>query len=328
MRRRDGRGTVSATERNRPVTVGGVAVSPGRRRQVDIPAGRLVTGAELSLPAAVVNGRNAGPHIWLTGVVHGDEVMGAEIVRRVLATLTPATLSGCVVALPIVNLFGFMEGSRYLPDRRDLNRSFPGSGRGSFAGRLARLVMDEIVTHAEFGIDYHTGSNHRTNLPQIRADLDDDRTLELARHFGTPVIVHSRVRNGSLRFAATALGKRVLVYEAGEANRFDEDSIAMGVAGTRRVMAALGMIRAATETSEPVAVRTSSWVRARRSGICVLRTRLGARVDKGEVLGEIRDALGGRPTMVRASHSGTIIGMSRDPVVNRGEALVHIGHDQ
>lgn len=318
---------MSNTDRNVPVTVAGVTVRPGRRSKLDIPAGRLVTGTELSIPAAVVNGRKPGPHVWLTGVIHGDEVMGAEIIRRVLAAIEPATLGGCVIAVPIVNVFGFIEGSRYLPDRRDLNRSFPGSARGSLAGRLARLVMDHVVANADIGIDFHTGTDHRFNLAQVRGNLEDDETMRLARHFGTPVVVHARLRDGSLRSAATALGKTVLVYEAGEAYRFSEQGIASGVAGTLRVLEALGMIGSAPPRPRrrPAVVRSTTWVRARRSGICLLDVQPGDRMEKGQKLGEIRDALGGRPTVVRAPESGIAIGVTRDPVVNRGEALVNLG---
>ena len=318
---------MSNTDRNVPVTVAGVTVPPGRRRQLDIPAGRLVTGTELSIPAAVVNGRKPGPHVWLTGVIHGDEVMGAEIIRRVLASVEPATLGGCVIAVPIVNVFGFIEGSRYLPDRRDLNRSFPGSARGSLAGRLARLVMDHVVANADIGIDFHTGTDHRFNLAQVRANLDDDETMRLANEFGTSVVVHARLRDGSLRSAATALGKQVLVYEAGEAYRFNEQGIEAGVTGTLRVLGALGMINAtpALPRRSPVVVHTMTWVRARRSGICLLDVQPGDRLEKGQKLGEIRDALGGRPTTVRAPETGIALGVTRDPVVNRGEALVNVG---
>lgn len=310
---------------NGPVVVAGVDVLPGQRRILDIPAGRLVTGSELTIPAAVVNGRHAGPRLSLTAAVHGDELNGIESVRRVIEQLSPRTLYGSVVAVPIVNVFGFIEGSRYLPDRRDLNRSFPGSRRGSLAGRLARLIMDQVIAPADVTVDLHTGSDHRSNLPQIRADLDDSETRRLATAFGAPLTLHARTRDGSLRQTATEMGKTVLMFEGGEAHRFDEDAIAIAAAGVRRVMAAMGMIPSQQDPAPTtVEARTSSWIRARRAGILRLRTSVGDLVEAGQPIGEIGDAIGGRPTRVTPRQSGIIIGMRLNPLVNRGDALVHI----
>jgi predicted deacylase len=261
----------------------------------------------------------------LTGAVHGDELNGVETIRRLIEQIDPGAVAGSVIAVPIVNVFGFIEGSRYLPDRRDLNRAFPGSRRGSLAGRLARLVIDHVVRDGDVGIDFHTGSDHRINLPQIRADLEDPETRLLARAFGAPVILHSRVRDGSLRQAATELGKTVLVCEAGQPHRFDPEAVRAGIEGTERVMAAIGMVPATgPPATTSIEARASSWVRARRAGIVRLRTSLGSQVEAGEALGEIGDALGGRPTRITARTAGWVIGLSQNPLVNRGDALVHI----
>ncbi len=231
-----------------------------------------------------------------------------------------------MLAVPIVNVFGFIEGTRDLPDRRDLNRSFPGSVRGSLASRLARLIIDHVVRDSDIGIDFHTGSDHRVNLPQIRADLDDPETRRIAFAFGAPVAVHAKLRDGSLRQAATELGKTVLVYEAGQAHRFDANAIDTAIEGTKRVMAATGMIAGRPRASSPIEGRSSGWIRARRAGILRLRTTLGARVESGDLVGEIGDALGGRPAKVTAPRSGWVIGLTRNPLVNRGDALIHIVH--
>ncbi|WP_051063451.1 succinylglutamate desuccinylase/aspartoacylase family protein, partial [Ilumatobacter nonamiensis] len=212
--------------RRRPsFSIGDLDVAAGRSAIGQLPISRLVTGNQISIPINVFHGRNEGPVIWLSAAVHGDEIAGVEIIRRALSTIVPRTLAGTIVAVPIVNVHGFLSGDRYLPDRRDLNRSFPGSPGGSLAARVANIFMTEIVQRCDVGIDLHTGSDHRTNLPQIRADLDDPRTRDLAIAFGAPLIMHAKLRDGSMRAAATATGSTVLLYEGGEAWRFDREAI-------------------------------------------------------------------------------------------------------
>lgn len=302
---------------------------PGERRRCQLRVARLPTDTWLSIPVEVVNGPTRGPALWLTAAVHGDEVNGVEIIGRVLAQVDPKTLHGTLVAVPIVNVFGFIGQQRYLPDRRDLNRSFPGSLKGSLASRLARLLVDEVVMHCTHGIDLHTGSHHRTNLAQVRADLDDPETLALARAFGCQVMVHANTRDGSLRKTAADCGNRVLLFEGGEALRFNEDAIAAGTVGVLRVMRALGMIDGGPPPPDRPSqlVRKSRWLRARRAGILHLRAKVGDRVDKGAELGVIHDTFGRRVSTVRARRSGTVIGQTLNPLVTQGDALIHIGLD-
>jgi predicted deacylase len=258
--------------------IGNVKVRPGLAREVGLPIARLVTGADVSLPVHVIHGRTGGPTVWLNVALHGDEVIGVEVIRRVMAQVSPKTIRGTLLAVPITNVLGFMAGDRYLPDRRDLNRSFPGSARGSLAGRIAHLFMTEIVDKCEVGIDLHTGSDRRSNLPQVRCDLDDPQTRELAEAFGAPVIFHAKLRDGSLRYAARERGARVLLYEGGEAWRFDEYAIDAGVRGVLRVLAHLGMIDPVVDVPETPSLvcRRSGWVRARRTGILQMEVQLGA----------------------------------------------------
>lgn len=313
-------------ERKPPIVVGGVPVPPGRVRRLELPVATLPTGSGLSIPVAVVNGRHPGPTVWVSGAIHGDEINGVEIVRRVLRHLDARTLRGTVLAVPVVNVFGFLGESRYLPDGRDLNRSFPGSRRGSLTARLARLFLDEIVRRCEVGIDLHTAASHRINVPHVRADLDDPETTRLTKAFGTPFAVHAQLRDGSVREAATRLGIRVLVYEAGQVNRFDDDGIRTGVHGVLRTFEALGLGSWDTPPPiDPIDIRTTTWIRARRAGIATVSVDLGDRVEKGEKLGEIGDTLGGRPTQVSAPVSGWVIAKSQSPLVSQGDALVHIG---
>ena len=306
--------------------IGTVRIRPGTARAVELPITRLVTGAEMTLPVRVVHGREEGPTVWITAATHGDEVVGVEVVRRVLARLDPKSFRGTLVAVPIVNVFGFTAGNRYLPDRRDLNRSFPGSPRGSLASRIAHLLMTEVVGRGEVGIDLHTGAFGRTNLPQVRADLDDPRTRWLAEAFGAPVMIGAKLRDGSLRAAAREQGTAVLLYEGGEAWRFDEWAIDAGVSGVRRVLAALGMVGVNGDATGPTSLVSwsSGWVRARSTGILQLDAALGQRVEQGERLGALSNSFGKTLRLVHADRSGIVIGRSTTPLVNNGDALIHI----
>lgn len=306
--------------------IGGVPVRCGQRQRLEVPVARLPTETWLSLPVEVVHGSRPGPRIWLSAAVHGDEINGVEIIRQVLERLDPEALRGAVIAVPIVNVYGFIDQSRYLPDRRDLNRSFPGSARGSLAARLAHLFMTEVVSPCAYGIDLHTGSNHRTNLPQLRANLRDPEARRLAEAFGAPVVIDAHSRDGSLRQAAAERGIHVLVYEAGEPLRFDPEGIQLGVRGILRVLSAL-RIRRRTKRSKPrpfCTVSQSRWIRARQSGILRLETQLGERVQRRQRLGSIANAFGDNLISVKAPFDGLIIGHTNNPLVNQGDAVVHL----
>ena len=309
-----------------PFTFGGTSIRPGRREHVDLPAGRLPSGTELSLPIQVVHGVEPGPTIWLSGAIHGDEIVGVEIIRQTLERIDEDRLVGTVIAAPVVNVFGFVAESRYLPDRRDLNRSFPGSKRGPLAGRLARLFLDEVVSVSDVGIDYHAGSDDRTNLPQVRGNMNDAGTRELAVAFGAPLFVHSKTIRGTLRATAVQRGKRVLLFEGGEPRRFSPEAVEAGVAGTLRVLGALGMIGDAPRAPDtpPRESRKTTWVRAPRGGIFRLETRLGAAVRRGERLGIISGPSGRGGHEVRANATGIVMGHAVNPLVHQGDGLLHI----
>ena len=305
--------------------MGTVRIRPGQARALELPITRLVTGADVSLPVRVVHGREDGPTVWVDAAIHGDEVVGVEVIRQVLAGLDPKTFRGTLIAVPIVNVLGFMNGDRYLPDRRDLNRSFPGSARGSLASRIAHLFMSEVVAKCEVGIDLHTGADRRSNLPQVRADLDDPRTRELAEAFGAPVMLHAKIRDGSLRHAARERGATVLLYEGGENLRMDGYAVDAGVAGVRGVLGALGMTDPAEPPERPSReCRVSGWVRARRTGIFDLDVALGQEVVDGERMGSLHDSFGKTLAAVYANRTGVVIGRNEAPLVNSGDALVHI----
>ena len=326
MQKQERRKTGLKASPRAPFEINGVMAPAGKLTQVELRLARLPTGMWMSLPVGVLHGKHEGPVIWVSAAIHGDELNGVPIIRHLLDAIDPRRLSGTVLAVPVVNVQGLIQESRYLPDRRDLNRCFPGSKRGSSAAQLANLFMTEIVARCELGLDLHTGSGGRTNLPQLRCDLDEPGTLRLAREFGAPVLLHSRLRDGSLRAAARELDKIVLVYEAGEASRFSLRAIEIGVEGTLRVMQSLGMIEdvVAPPKVAPRISRASSWARARRTGFCEMTVRLGTEVAEGESVAVVFDALGRDRSPVKAKHHGIVIGHVTSPLVHRGDAVAHI----
>lgn len=315
----------SPRSRRPPFTIADQTITAGRRGKLELPIARLMSGTPVALPVLVLHGRHDGPTIWLSAVVHGDELCGVEIIRRVLERIDTGELRGTIIAVPIVNVHGFNTGDRYLPDRRDLNRAFPGSPRGPLASRVANLMMTEVIGRCEVGIDLHTGSDHRINLPQIRGDLDNPAVLRLAQAFAAPVSLHARVRDRSMREAATEAGATVLLYEGGEAHRFDETSIVAGTEGCLRVLAHLDMIdQAPPAMAETTLTRSSKWMRAMRSGILHLDVGLGDAVATGEVLSTVHDPFGKRLGTVKSRTTGVVIGHTQHPLVNRGDAVVHV----
>lgn len=266
--------------------------------------------------------------VFISAAIHGDELNGVEIIRRVLATKMLARISGTVLAIPVVNAYGLAQQSRYLPDRRDLNRSFPGNESGSLASRLAHLFSQEIIGRSHYGIDLHTGSGHRSNLPQIRADLEDEETHRLAKSFGVPVILNSAQREGSMRSTGCDQGVKVLLYEAGEALRFDELSIRAGVAGVFSVLRELGMLRASSKRSaehrDPYVASSSRWERAPESGMLRARAKLGARVKRHDTLGFIYDPATDTQNPIQSRSAGIVIGRLELPVAHEGDAVFHI----
>lgn len=312
----------------RELIIGGVSIKPGSRQSIELPVAQLHTHTPLTMPVQIIRGTRDGPVLFVSAAIHGDELNGVEIIRRLLQHKGLSRLRGTLIAIPIVNVYGVIHHSRYLPDRRDLNRSFPGSDHGSLASRIADLFMSEIVANCTHGIDIHTGALHRENLPQIRANLEHEETERLAHAFGVPVILNSDLRDGSLRQAAADCGIPMLLYEAGQALRFDELSIRAGVRGLISVMRELGMMSAGRSRSkgkiEPLVARSSHWVRAPDSGIFRAFTPLGARVRRGELLGVVDSPYGESEVEVLASYSGLVIGRTNLPLINEGDALFHI----
>ncbi|MEO1419573.1 MAG: succinylglutamate desuccinylase/aspartoacylase family protein [Pseudomonadota bacterium] len=317
----------TSRERNqRVIRLGGYDIGPGERRSVALPVTDLYTHTQMSMPVEVVNGKRPGPALLVSAAIHGDEINGVEIVRRLLTTAALDKIRGTLIAVPIVNVLGFLNLSRYLPDRRDLNRCFPGSSKGSAASRLAHRFCEQILQQVDVAIDLHTAAVHRTNLAQIRVTAGDEKARALADAFAAPVIVASEVREGSLRAEAERQKIPIIVYEAGEALRFDESSIRAGVRGIRRVMRQLKMLpgRPPASFGEPVLAHDSAWVRAPQSGILVSAVKLGERVKRGQTVATISDPVGADQTAVTSPHDGVVIGRVQLPLVHAGDALCHI----
>ena len=311
------------------LTVAGVKIKPGSQAAVRIPVARLYTHTEMAMPVHVLHGRREGPRLFVCGAVHGDEILGTEIIRRLIQRKRLKSIRGTLLAVPVVNVYGFLQHSRYSPDRRDLNRFFPGSEKGSLTSQLAGTFMEEVVRGSTHGIDLHAGSNYRSNLPQVRAAIDDPETLRLAKSFKVPVIINAKTREGSLRQAAIEMGVTTLLYEAGEALRFDEMAIRAGVRGIISVMDELGMLkakRAAASEIDPLVADTTSWIRAPASGILKMNVPLGERVTRNSKIGDIADPFGGEETNIRSPVSGMVIGRLNMPLVHQGDAVIHIAH--
>ena len=309
-----------------PYEIGGKAVQPGYEATVNIQIANLSTAVPVSLPIRVVHGRDDGPTLFVSAAVHGDEIVGVEIIRRLLRRVTGHRINGTLLLVPVVNIFGFVTHDRYLPDRRDLNRSFPGNANGSLAAQLANAFRSEVVKRSDFGIDLHSAAVHRTNYPQIRVSADSPKAAEMALAFSPPAIITAPLRDGSLREFARADGVEMLLYEAGEALRFDEFAIRIGVRGILRVMAQMGMIDRQPEPEEfqPVLSHKTSWLRSPQGGIFVAQPHAGALVEEGDVLGTVSNPFGDDMVELHAPFSGMIIGEAMLPVVNRGDALFHI----
>ena len=308
-------------------TIQGQHCYPATIKTIHIPLPSLYDLTNVSLPVHVICGRKQGPTLCVTAAIHGDEINGIEILRRLLKKSGLRKISGNLIVIPIVNVYGFLYQKRHLMDRRDLNRSFPGSAGGSIASRLANLICTELLILATHVIDLHTGSNHRFNLPQIRTNLDMPENETLALAFNSPVILHSSYRDGSFREYANEIGIPFLLYEAGEALRFDELSIRTGLNGILSVMAHLGMISAGryrVKHFTPLISRHSSWIRAPQSGILRVLKKVGHKIIKGQAIAIISNPANQQEYKLQTPFSGIIIGDNKLPLIHEGEALFHI----
>jgi predicted deacylase len=312
----------------RPIHLGNNEILPGSNSKTSYSVGNLPSGTRVAIQMDVFRSNKPGPHVLIIGGVHGDEVNGVEIVRRTLEKNLFHNLSlGSVIAVPLINVHGFINFSRDVPDGKDVNRSFPGTLAGSLASRVARIISKNVFPQVDVIIDNHSGGQTRYNYPQVRITRGDTQSYELAKAFKAPFIIHKPALRGSLRKTAKLADKMCLIYEGGEALRLDGFSIARGIGGIERTLQYLGMLSGvADEEREPVEIQHASWVRASHAGLFLWTKSSGARVRKGEPLGNIGDPYGTRRVVVLAPREGYIIGHTNAPVVGQGDALFHIGY--
>ncbi|NNC90121.1 MAG: succinylglutamate desuccinylase/aspartoacylase family protein [Akkermansiaceae bacterium] len=308
--------------------LGGMEVAPGERAAVDLPVGSMTGHAPVALPVVVARGKKPGPTLLVSACLHGDEINGAEIVRRLLLAPALKRMRGTLLAAPVLNMPAFLTRSRYLPDRRDLNRLFPGATAGSLGARLAKVIHQTLIPRADAVVDLHTGAINRPNLPQIRVSPNDKESMRLAKAFGAPVILVAQRREGSFRDACAAAGKPFVLFESGEAGRLEAASIRFGLRGVMTVMRHLEMLppRKGGEPKPPpmVVCRKSSWERATAGGLFTPMTSLGKAVHEGESLGFVADPFGAEEFPVMASRDGIVVGRTNEGLVDEGDALFHI----
>jgi len=309
------------------VRILGTSVKPGERHVLDLQVARLYTRTSVEIPVVVERGPKDGPTLLLLAGVHGDEINGIDTVRRILRDLKERPLvRGTLVAIPILNVFGFLAMRRELPDGRDLNRYFPGSSKGSLASRLAYALVQEVLPAVDVVIDLHSGADQRHNHPHLRYTEGDEGSLELAHVFDPPLVLQAAIRDKSIRQHLNALGKSYVIFEAGKARSLDDDAIREGYRGISRVMEHLGLWAGPSDpTRGAIHLSGSKWVRAPISGLFQTMVDNGSRVEPGMVLGLISDPYGESVEQVRAAFSGNIICVNTSPVVNQGDALLHLG---
>ena len=308
------------------IEINGEKVARGEDKLINLSIARLPTYTSIDLPVRVIRGEKPGPVLLISGGLHGDEINGIEIVRRMLVKNILKPESGSVIAIPLMNVYGFIQNVRGVPDGKDINRSFPGSKSGSLANLVAYNIMKEIIPKIDYGIDFHTGGASRSNFPQIRCTFDVPENIELAKIFSPPVILHSKLIEKSFRKAAYKKGKQILVFETGESLRIDNIGIEEAIKGTQRLMKHLGMIKNAPEPQKTEIFEKSSWVRAKIAGLFHPKINLGDNINKRQLLGRITDPYGNETVKVVSNYNGKVIGLNYNPVVHKGDAILHIAN--
>jgi len=306
--------------------IAGQPILPGEEVMIDLSFARLPSRTEIDIPILISRAKKPGPTLLLMAGLHGDEINGIEIVRRIRDQGFHQPKKGTVICIPLLNIFGFVHFSRTVPDGKDVNRSFPGAKNGSLASRVAYVLMNEVIPHIDYGIDFHTGGASRANIPQVRCNFENETSKELALAFDAPYMLHSKLIKGSLRHAAHKKGKSIIIYEGGESLRLNERAIQVGINGTRRLMKYLGMLKTQPKSpAKSIVIHKRKWIRARHAGLFHSMVKLGATVKKGEKLGYITDPIGDFEMFVKSPEHAHVIGLNNNPVVNQGDALLHLG---
>ncbi len=307
--------------------IDGIGINPGETKKIEVNIAQLPSHSPIDLNITVSRSKADGPTLLLSGGLHGDEINGIEIVRRIIDQNLHVPLIGTVICIPIINIYGFIHFSRYVPDGKDVNRSFPGSKTGSLASRVAHFMTKEILPKIDYGVDFHTGGADRTNFPQTRAMMNDAKNVELANAFQAPFSMHSAYRPKSMRKIAAKLKKNILVYEGGESSRFDEYAIQEGIDGTIRLMNFLGMRNDATvPIGQPtISIEKSSWVRAKVSGLFQKMVESGDKVSKNQILGHLTDPFGDFTTPIKSPKNAYVLAINNNPILHQGDAILHLG---
>lgn len=314
---------------NKVIEIGGETVHPGEEKLVKIKIDRLPTGTLIDIPVYVFNAKHPGPTLLLQAGLHGDEINGIEIVRRMLQEKRFMIQRGAIIAVPILNIFGFIHFSRDVPDGKDVNRSFPGSKKGSMASRIAYHYISEIMHQIDYGIDMHTGGRQRNNFPQVRYTAEDPMSVALAEVFNAPVSFSSKLIRGSFRNAAFRMNKPVIVFEAGESMRFDDYAIMEGMQGILNVLKHFKMITKIdplyVERHTSIHLQDRKWLRAPTAGMFIPGITNGSAIKKGQEIGMITDTYAKRAKQIKAPFDGYVVCINHQAVVNQGEALFHVG---
>jgi predicted deacylase len=306
----------------------GEDIALGQQREINFNVAKLHTGTTIEVPVIIERSKKPGPIVLFTAGIHGDEVNGVEIVRQIIAKGINKPKRGTIICIPVINIFGFLNRQRELPDGRDLNRAFPGSKSGSLASRVANKLITEIVPKVDLIIDYHTGGADRFNSPQIRIVKDEPVLDELALTFGAPFVLYSKNLNKSFRSACYKRGIPILLFEGGKSYHFSSAITNTGVNGAKRVLRFLDMLNSKFKSSKPkkecVFIEESRWIRAKYSGMFKASIDVNDFINKGDVIGNITDAYGKFNHFVKADNSGYIISVNDAPIVYKGDALFHI----
>ena len=315
-------------EKPKKMVILGKEILPGKGVQLNLDVAMLHTRTPILVPVIVERAKIDGPTVLLMAGLHGDEINGIEIIRKVIRKGFNKPLTGTIICLPVFNIFGFLNVKRELPDGRDLNRSFPGSETGSLAAQFAYHFMKEIAPHVDYVVDFHTGAAQRNNYPQIRCVMDDEESLKLAHVFNPPFILHSNYIGKTIRESITKHGKKMLLFEGGKTNNIEELIVEEGLNGVKRLLSHLGMRSFKIDIAKdrlPVLLGSSKWMRAPQSGMFQSLVKNGVSVEKGDVIGIVTDPYGKFERKVKASQSGHIICLNESPVVYKGDAIFHIG---
>ncbi len=323
---------MDVVEENKEIIIGGKTVSPGEEKLLKISIDRLPTGTLIDIPVYVFNSKKPGPTVLVQAGLHGDEINGIEIVRRMLAEKRLKVKKGAVIAVPILNIFGFIHFSRDVPDGKDVNRSFPGTKKGSMASRMAYHYLNEIMHQIDYGIDLHTGGGQRNNYPQIRYTQEDAQSAKLAKIFNAPISFSSKLIKGSFRNEAFKMNKPTVVFEAGESMRFDDFAILEGMKGVSKVLEYFEMITDADldgkDQKDTIHLSLRKWLRAPTAGMFIPKITNGSEIVKGQVLGIVTDTFGKRTKPIKAPFDGVLFCINHQAVVNQGEALFHVGKEE